>query len=96
MDDTRGAEGEAAVIESWKGMATYVSNALGRDLSAEALRQLAKRDNELSNRIHWISGRPGIARHDLDTWIAMRAIKGRRRKPIRTKSFWLQGWLNLF
>lgn len=84
------------MIESWKGMAGYVSNALGRDLSAEAMRQLAKRDNELKKRIHWISGRPGIARHDLDTWIAMRAIKGQRKKVARAGEWMRQMWLSLF
>ena len=84
------------MIESWKGLARYVSNALGRDLSAEAMRQLARRDNELAKRIHWISGRPGIARHDLDVWISMRAIKGRKRRSMRAGPTMQQGWLNLF
>ena len=84
------------MIESWKGLASYVSNALGRDLSAEALRQLAKRDNELSKRIQWLSGRPGISRHDLDTWIAMRAIKGRKKRATRAGEWMRQMWLGLF
>jgi len=85
------------MCEGWKEISGYISNALGRNISAEAARQLARREPDLKRRLIWFSGRPGIPRHDLDTWLAMYTMPAKKRK-MAAMIDWVsrQLWLGLF